>query len=155
MGRSRGEPIRRCTSQAGAGMVEVLVAIVLASVTVVALAQALLTLVVTSGSTADRQQLAATVNGYGESLKQVGWIACGDTPAPGAQAYADEEAASAAPFHAPHGVTLSVTRVEFWNDASASFQDTCPGDGTGAQRVSVRAASSRGTMTAQVVKVPW
>lgn len=155
MGPQEGERVRRALGQSGTGLVEVLIALVLASLTVLALVQALFTLIATTGATADRQQLASAVGGYGESLKQVAWVACGPGGTPTAADYADAESASAAPFHAPRGVTLSVTRVQYWNAQTASFDATCPAGGTRAQRLDVRASSSRGSYGAQVVKVPW
>ncbi|MBS1836387.1 MAG: hypothetical protein JST64_01685 [Actinobacteria bacterium] len=155
MARDEGEPRVRACDQSGVGLVEVLVALVLASLTVLALAQALFTLVATSRATADRQQLSSAANGYGESLKQITWIACGPGGGPDAQAWSNAEATSATPFDPPRGVTLSVTRVEYWNAARASFDATCPTDGTRAQRISVRASSNRRSFDAQVVKVPW
>lgn len=155
MGSRIAEHLRRRSTQSGTGMIEVLVAVVLASLTVAALAGALFAVVSTSAATADRQQLSATVSGYSESLKQVDWIPCGSGGSPTAVAYSDEEAASEAPFRAPVGVTLAVTRIEYWDAATASFSATCPTTGTRAQRLSVRATSGRGAVSGQIVKVPW
>ncbi len=146
---------RHAPSQAGAGMIEVLLAIVLASITVVALAQALLTLVVTSGSVQERQRLSTALSGYSESLRQLDWEPCAPGGLPTGQTYADIEAAQADRFQAPAGVTLVVTRIEYWDRATATFATSCPSGGTGAQRLSISATSSKATRTAQVVKVQW
>lgn len=136
-------------------MVEVLVAIMLASITIVALAQALFTLMMTSGTTAVRQDLSTAVSGYTESLRQLDWVPCSGATTPGAQVYADAEASATDPYRPPRGVTLTVTRVEYWNASTATFDSTCPVAGTRAQRLSIRATDAGHAETGQIVKVPW
>jgi len=155
MGPAPTSTLGRCRSQSGAGMIEVLIAIVLASITVAALAQALLTLMMVSETTADRQTLSTAISGYSESLKQLDWEPCGAGGTPTAKVYEDAEAAATDRYRAPSGVTLTVTRIEYWDPSSAAFDPTCPTGGTGAQRLSILARSSRGTRTGQIVKVQW
>lgn len=140
----------RRTGQAGSSLVEVLVAVVLASMTVLAIATGLLTITVTTATAADRQDLQRALAGYTESLKIVPFDDCADGGATPAD-YQAAEAADPAAYGPPDGVTLAITRVEHWDPTSASFVDSCPDAESGAQRISVSATLKDRTATAQVV----
>lgn len=141
---------RRRAGQAGSSLVEVLVAVVLAGVTVLAIAAGLLTITVAGAGAESRQDLQSALAGYTESLKILPFDECADGgAAPGD--YQAAEAADPAAFEPPDRVALQVTRVEHWDPETASFVDHCPSADSSAQRLSVRADLDERTSTAQVV----
>lgn len=143
-------PACRRTGQAGSSLVEVLVAVVLAGVTVLAIAAGLLTITVAGAGAESRQDLQTALAGYTESLKIVPFDDCADGGASPAD-YQAVEAADPAAFEPPGRVTLQVTRVEHWDPEVAEFVDACPSEDSSAQRLSVSATLDERTATAQVV----
>ena len=137
--RSKG---RRC-SQSGATLIEVLIAVFLIGTVIAALAAGMLTLMRSTGSTAEQQRLAASVMSYTEWLRSQAYRDCA---APG-----DFGTWTELPR-----ATGRVDDVRYWNVApganwTSAFADACSSD-QGRQLLDVTVELDGGpTTTAQVV----
>jgi type II secretory pathway pseudopilin PulG len=151
-GGARGRR-RRARGQAGASLIETIVALVLASVVVLALAGGMLTLMRTSEATSRTQRMQAALTTSAEAVKAASYVDCAAPAdydgAPGVDDPADD-------------VEVTVTGVEYWDGVPVagtppapsllgSFVATCPPD-LGAQRVAVRVTLDGDSDTAQIVK---
>ena len=152
--------LRPCggADERGVSLLEVLVAIAVLSTALIAAMSGLFTSVKSSGANADRQQRSAAVSSYGESLKGLAYVPCSDatcarytryynawpqrwTPATGPTAPPD--AAS---------MVLAVTRVQYWNSSTLTFDAACPTVDGGAQRLTISVTWRGATATSTLVK---
>jgi Tfp pilus assembly protein PilV len=141
-------------SQQGASLVEVLISVVLVGVVILGLAAGMLTLIGTSTSTSERQQIQLALGSFTESLKAGTYEPCTSnsalaTPATYQAAY---EAWPSKWTPPQAGMTRGITRVEYWDSAQAVFVDSCPNAGDqGTQRLTVQVDWQGRSGTAQVV----
>jgi len=146
---------RSCRSQGGFSLIEVLVALVLSSMVVMALAAGLLTLVRVTASTNERQQLQLAAGNFSESMKAFDYLQCGTD--------ADYESAYGAwgsKWNPPVGFTAEVVQVEYWTRVTetagpGAFQSACPdpAQDEGTQLVTLRVEKANGAdRQVQVVK---
>lgn len=145
--RSRG-------SQQGASLIEVLISVVLVGVVILGLAAGMLTLIGTSTSTSERQQIQLALGSFTESLKADAYETCTSnsslaTPVTYQAAY-DAWPSKWTPPQA--SMTSGITRVEYWDSQQAEFVDSCPNAGDqGTQRLTVQVDWQGRSGTAQVV----
>ena len=130
-------------AQDGTTLIELLVTVMIISVSFVALLGGLWTAVVASTSNVKLATAEATVRAYGEFMKRATYANCATTY-------------SSSGFVVPTGYAASLTAITYWNpDASTpAFESDCqPIDG-GMQLLSLRVVSSDGRAdeTIQVVK---
>jgi Tfp pilus assembly protein PilV len=160
-----GHPPRRSAGQAGLSLVESIITVLLASVVVLALAGAMLTLITTSRATSDAQRIQAALTSYTESLKAAPYVACPVAGQDVAQLADDyEQAASTWTPPAAAGpedvVTVGIDRIEFWEPAAGAaptagrFRTTCPTADGGAQRISVTVTRGGQSVSGQTVVRP-
>jgi hypothetical protein len=150
-GAQRGCP--RVRGQVGASLIETIVALLLASVVVLALAGGMLTLLRTSDATSRTQRMQAALTTSAEGVKAAVYrdcaVAADYDAAPGVDDPADD-------------VDVTVTGVEYWDAVAVagtppapsllgSYIGTC-GPDRGAQRVTVRVTLDGDSDTAQIVK---
>ncbi len=141
-------------SQQGASLVEVLISIVLVGVVILGLAAGMLTLIGTSTSTSERQQIQLALGSFTESLKAGTYEPCTSDPArPTPASYqAAYEAWPSKWVPSQAGMTRGITLVEYWNSEQAKFADSCPDAGDqGTQRLTVQVDWQGRSGTAQVV----
>lgn len=154
--KSHGESARPSCSagQAGFGLVEVMISIILVAVMMTASAFGIMTAVSTSGDNQVRQRLQVALTSYSESLGQMPFPggSCADrTPA----AYNAEYQAWADHWTPPTGITVRVRDsggVEYWNRSAADFDSTCPTSDTGAHRLTIEARKGSMAVSGQIVK---
>jgi Tfp pilus assembly protein PilV len=150
---------QRSRSEAGFSLVEILVCVVLMSTVILALASGMLTLVRTTGSTSERQQIQLALGSFTESLKTTPpYVICRDA----AEYEADYAAAADSWKPDPaRNIDLEVTGVEYWdrnataasNTVAGAFAVNCPPGENGPQRLTVKVTLPSGRSgTAQVVK---
>lgn len=143
------------SSQDGFSLLEVLVALAIASAVVLGLASGLLALMRNDTSTAERQKVELWLGSYSESIKAAPYRPCHLSPdAATPQAYFDAYNTWDVRWPPPAGVTLSITRVEYWDKASAEFVSACGAMDQGTQRLSLQIKWRDIVSTAQVVKAP-
>ena len=141
---------RRAAGQSGFGLIEVVLAVGLVSLGVLALASAFLTLTRVNAATEAQQRVDHAVANYAESLKAADYVPC--SPGPTGVDY------STAPglWAPPVGLQVQIVSVQYWNPAGASgagaYQEMCPGSDGGTQLVTVRASSGDAERQAQIVK---
>lgn len=134
-------------SQAGATLVEVLIAIALVGILVLALASGMLTLIKTSTETTKQQQVELALGSFTESLKSGPYTKCAGLVA--GSPYPD----TAAWVPSQPTMTASLIKIEYWDKSSGSFVSSCPATGDqGAQRLTVQVDLEDRSSTAQVVK---
>lgn len=122
---------------------------------VLGLAGGLLTLIRSDASTSERQKVDLWLGSFSESVKAAPYRPCHVSPeAATPSAYFDAYKTWDVRWEPPAGVTLSVTKVEYWDKASADFIDTCAAVDQGTQRLSLRAEWRGIVSTSQVVKAP-
>lgn len=144
-----GSPARR--GQAGVTLIEVLVVVAVVVPIILMGAMGLFTAVTASDSTKTRQQLEAGMTSYGESLKDLAYAPCA-TPEQINTLYdawpdrwqPDADSGVAAS-------SLQVTDITYWDQASATFADTCGTDG-GAQRLTIEVGDGDDTLVGTIVK---
>ncbi|MGB3409585.1 MAG: prepilin-type N-terminal cleavage/methylation domain-containing protein [Microthrixaceae bacterium] len=155
LSRARRRSLNNRPTQGGFSLIEVLVALAIASAVVVGLASGLLALIRTDTSTAEQQKVQLWLGSYSESIKAAPYRPCHLSPdAATPQAYFDAYKTWDVRWEPPAGVTLSVTRVEYWDKASADFIDTCGAMDQGTQRLNLQIKWRDIVSTAQVVKAP-
>ncbi len=141
-------------AQTGASLVEVLVSVVLVGVVILGLAAGMLTLISTSTTTSERQQIQLALGSFTESLKASSYTPCTSDPAV-ATAAAHQAAYEAWPskWVPPQAdMTRSITEVEYWNKDQAAFVAQCPNAGDqGTQRLTVQVDFKGRSGSAQVV----
>lgn len=137
--------IRR--SQTGATLVEVLIALALVGILVLALASGMLTLIKTSTETTKQQQVELALGSFTESLKSGPYTKCAalvaGSPYPNTTAWVPPQSS----------MTASLVKIEYWDKSSTSFVAACPATGDqGTQRLTVQVNFEDRSSTAQVVK---
>jgi type II secretory pathway pseudopilin PulG len=139
---------RRAAGQSGFGLIEVVLAVGLVSLGVLALASAFLTLTRVNAATEAQQRVDHAVANYAESLKAADYVPC--SPGPTGVDY------STAPglWAPPGGLQVEIVSVRYWNAAAGggTYQATCPSTDGGTQLVTVRASSGDAERQAQIVK---
>jgi len=159
--------------QRGLSLVEVILAIMLIGTVILSLAAGMLTLVRTSASTSERQQVQLALGSITENLLVSPYVPC---------QFAPTDPAAAAAFHdgryhawpgswvpsLPGMSAAKITRVEYWNTdpdgnpstTDGAYRSACPPDPSGVpatrdqgtQRVTVEVSmNGRPPSTAQVV----
>ena len=141
-------------SQQGASLIEVLISVVLVGVVILGLAAGMLTLIGTSTSTSERQQIQLALGSFTESLKAGAYETCTSNSAVATPAtYQAAYDAWPSKWTPPQGsMTSGITRVEYWDSQLAEFVDSCPNAGDqGTQRLTVQVDWQGRSGTAQVV----
>lgn len=126
-------------AQGGMTLPEVLVAIALVGLVVIALAAGLLTLVRATAANERRQQVQLALGNFGESLRGLDYLDCVTDPG-GAGLAAYRSAYQAAPASwTPElpGMRATMVDVEYWQPSSRQFVAACPGTDHGAQRITL------------------
>ena len=95
--------------------------------------------------TFEQQQVDHAAANFAESLKSVGYQACTAATVP-------DYSTSSDLWQPSNAVQVQVADVEYWNPATDSYQDTCPGTDGGTQRLTVRAEWGERDRQAQIVK---
>jgi prepilin-type N-terminal cleavage/methylation domain-containing protein len=134
-------------SQTGATLVEVLIALALVGILVLALASGMLTLITTSAETTKQQQIELALGSFTESLKSGPYTKCAalvaGSPYPNTTAWVPPQSS----------MTASLVKIEYWDKSSTSFIAACPATGDqGTQRLTVQVNFEDRSSTAQVVK---
>ena len=134
-------------SQTGATLVEVLIALALVGILVLALASGMLTLIKTSSETTKQQQIELALGSFTESLKSGPYTKCAalvaGSPYPNTTAWVPPQSS----------MTASLVKIEYWDKSSTSFVAACPASGDqGTQRLTVQVDFQDQSSTAQVVK---
>ena len=134
-------------SQTGATLVEVLIALALVGILVLALASGMLTLIKTSSETTKQQQVELALGSFTESLKSGPYTKCAalvaGSPYPNTTAWVPPQSS----------MTASLVKIEYWDKSSTSFVAACPASGDqGTQRLTVQVDFQDQSSTAQVVK---
>ena len=134
-------------SQTGATLVEVLIALALVGILVLALASGMLTLIKTSAETTKQQQIELALGSFTESLKSGPYTKCAalvaGSPYPNTTAWVPPQSS----------MTASLVKIEYWDKSSTSFVAACPASGDqGTQRLTVQVNLEDRSSTAQVVK---
>ncbi len=134
-------------SQTGATLVEVLIALALVGILVLALASGMLTLIKTSSETTKQQQIELALGSFTESLKSGPYTKCA-VLVPGSQY------PNTTPWIPPQpSMSASLVKIEYWDKSSTSFVAACPASGDqGTQRLTVQVDFQDQSSTAQVVK---
>lgn len=139
---------------AGFSLVEVLISIALVSTLVLALVTGLLTLVRTTESNNQRQQIQLALGNMSEGMRAISYRDCNGGGANATNYEGDYYGVPSnwTPTRAGRpDMTAEVLDVEFWNPSSRTFQDTCPGTDGGAQQLTLRVAWRDRDDTTQVV----
>jgi Tfp pilus assembly protein PilV len=126
----------------------VLISILLVSTVVLALATGMLTLVRTTESNRQRQQIQLALGNVSEGVRAMDYIDCGTAAAYRAD-YGTPASANWTPTRA--GMSYDILDVEYWNASSRSFQGSCPADDGGAQQLTLKVDWRGREGTTQVV----
>lgn len=152
-----GGPSRRfiaSRAQAGFGLVEVMISIILVGILMTASAFGIMTAISTSGDNQVRQRLQVALTSYAESLGQMPFPSgsCGDrSPA----AYNSAYQAWTDHWTPPDGISVRVRvtgGVEYWDPTARTFVSSCPATDTGAHRLTIEATKASMTVAGQIVK---
>lgn len=148
-GRRRHRGASRCPArgrtQAGFTLAETIVALLLASTVVLALAAGMFTLLRTTDLTSRSQRMQAALTTVAESVKAEAYIDCATTTS---YAVADPEGPA----------TAAVTGVRYWDATPAGAElgrfvgPPCPSPDRGAQRITVQVELDGRTVSAEIVK---
>jgi prepilin-type N-terminal cleavage/methylation domain-containing protein len=141
------------SSQTGATLVEVLIALALVGILVLALASGMLTLIKTSAETTKQQQIELALGSFTESLKSGPYTECA------VPLESDGQYPNAA-WIPPPSMTASVVKIEYWDPMIEDFADPMIGDfdedcsdgDQGTQRLTVQVKFQGHFSCAQVVK---
>lgn len=131
-------------SDGGESLLELLIAIAILGIAVVAVVGSLVTGVLVSDVHRKQTVAGSTLRNYAESVESSvaastsAYTSCGTSAA-----YATPSG-----FTAPAGYTASVTAVRYWKGVpTLSFQTTCTSPDSGVQKVSLRVRSNDGRAT--------
>lgn len=127
--RAAARPTRPAAGQSGFTLMEIIVSVMLVSIVVLGIAAGFLGLVRTNRMTQEQQAVDHAVTNFSESLKAAEYQPCGTMPAYNSVAGL---------WVSDRGVDVEVIDVDYWDESTASFVDTCSTDG-GSQRLTVRA----------------
>jgi Tfp pilus assembly protein PilV len=133
---------------------EVLISILLVSTVVLALATGMLTLVRTTESNRQRQQIQLALGNLSEGVRAMDYIDCGDRAAY-RSAY-EPDPANGRPNSANwmptrSGMTYEIVSVEYWDPTSRTFGDDPCSTDAGAQQLTLRVDWRGREGTTQVV----
>lgn len=135
-------PERQDRDERGETLVELLVAMAILGIAVVAIVAGLATSVLVSDVHRKQAEAGVLVRDYAAALQaavvtsQAGYVSCG-TPA----SYAPSVPAVAATgLSIPSGYTASVTRVQYWN--GAGFASSCAAGDLGLQQLTLQVSST-------------
>lgn len=145
---SRGRS-RHARPQSGFSLIEVLIALMLISVVVLAIAAGVLTLLRTTRATMERQQVQHGLANFGEALKAAPYLPCDEGGDLGA--YESAYAGWAGAWTPPDGMTTEIVDVEHWDRDSQSY-GACAGEDQGAQQLTLEVTWRNRIGTAQIVK---
>ncbi len=146
-GRTPRPHARRSRGDAGFGLVEVLISVLLVSSVVLALVTGLLTLVRTTESNHQRQQIQLALGNLSEGVRSMDYITCGDAAAY-RSAYGAAGSANWTPTRS--GMTYDIVSVEYWKPNSRTFTPGC-GTDSGAQQLTLKVDWRGREGTTQVV----
>lgn len=132
--------------QAGFSLLEIIIAVMLVSMVVLALATGFLTLIRTNRSTYEQQQVDHATTNYAESLKAVQYEPC--QPGSGDPDYG----ASPDLWEPGAGISVAVVDVRYWNPAAGAYEPGCPPSDGGTQLLTIRAEYRDRERQAQIVK---
>jgi Tfp pilus assembly protein PilV len=132
----------------GFSLVEVLISVLLVSSVVLALVTGLLTLVRTTESNHQRQQIQLALGNLSEGVRAMDYIECGTATAYRAD-YGAPASANWTPTRA--GMTFEILDVEYWNASGRTFQASCPAGDGGAQQLTLKVEWRDREDTTQVV----
>jgi prepilin-type N-terminal cleavage/methylation domain-containing protein len=135
----------RRAGQGGFSLLEVIIAVALVSLTVLALATAFLTLVRANDATVSQQEADHAASNFAESLKAAAYQPCSATVTP-------DYATDPSLWSPPSGVQVSVVDVEYWDAATGAYVGSCPVADGGTQRLTLRAEYRDRERQAQIVK---
>jgi type II secretory pathway pseudopilin PulG len=131
---------RRRHDDRGESLLELLVALAIMGIAVVAIVGGLVTSILMSDVHRKQATAGSTLRDYAEAIETAvgkptsAYTACATTAA----------YASPTGFTAPSGFTARVTAVKFWNDATLAFGSPAPCVDGGVQRLSLQVSSSDG-----------
>lgn len=138
----------RRSGQGGFSLVEVLVAVALMVPVILSATLGLFTAVASSQLTERTQLLETAIASYGESLRNLPTYPDCGTPAQWNDAY--DSWADRWTSDDPR-TTVRVTGVRYWNQATATYVDTCTVDG-GAQQLALTASRDGDDLVGYVVR---
>jgi type II secretory pathway pseudopilin PulG len=132
------------SADGGESLLELLIAIVILGIAVVAVVGSLVTGVLVSDVHRKQTTAGATLRNYAESVESsVAAATSAYTSCAAPAAYATPSG-----FTAPAGYTASVTAVRYWNGVpTLSFSTSCASPDSGVQKVSLRVSSNDGRAT--------
>lgn len=130
-------PVR---DQRGASLVELLIAMTILGIAVIAIVSGLATAVVVSDTNRRQTEAAVAARSYAEAVNGT-YVPCATTTT--------STYVSPAGFALPAGYTKSVTQVRYWNSATNTFTSICGAD-SGLQKVRLRVASDDGRASSAI-----
>ena len=148
--RNRVDPSRNPADQAGATLLEVIVAVMLVSMVVLGLATAFVTLMRINRGNAEQQRIDHAVDNVAEQLKAVPYVASGDRLAQYTTALALPPSTSAQPTVTLQRVECRVRSTAATAASADAYDAACTTDG-GTQRVTVRGDWRGRSREAQIV----
>ncbi len=125
----------RVRGSSGFSLIEVLISVVLVSSVVLALVTGLLTLLRTTESNHQRQQIQLALVNLSEGVRAMDYLDCGTATDYRAD-YGAPASANWTPTRA--GMSFEILDVEYWNASSRTFQQSCPGVDGGAQQLTLK-----------------
>jgi Tfp pilus assembly protein PilV len=128
---------RSLRSQGGFGLIEVIITVALAGMVILGLAAGLLALVRSQDATEQRQVIAQALGNMSEGIKALPYVPCSPGAGPDAAAVKAAYLASSTNWLPPAGMTAEPTSVRYWDRASRTFVEECPGEDQGAQMVTL------------------
>jgi type II secretory pathway pseudopilin PulG len=140
-------PRQRAGDDRGETLLELIVAVVIMGIAVVAIVGGITTSVLLSDMHRKQATAGGAVRNYGEAVEKyvasTGYVNC---------ASSGSYAPGTVGFTAPSGYVASANPVRYWNDTSRAFSTSCATDG-GVQAVAlqVRSSDNRATETLTVM----
>lgn len=145
-------------AQTGASLIEVMIALLLLSLVISALAAGLITFMKVNAMTSQHQQMTHAVGNTAEALKAAPYRMC-DSPTGGAATaaqYDQSYGAWAFRWEPLEDMTVRIINVEFWNPTSRDFTSdagiACHAGDPGAQRLTIEVSWRGEERRGQVVK---
>jgi len=141
---------RAARPQAGFSLVEVVIAVALTGLVVLALAYAMVTLVTTNRQASEAQQVDQALGGFSENLKAAEYLRCA-----GPADYRDLLDTWSEAWQAPRdAMTAEVVAVNHWDASTDDFTGGCAAeaDDAGAQRLTLRVQWRDLERSTQIVK---
>lgn len=130
----------------GESLLELLVAVTIMGIALVAIVGGLVTAILMSDIHRKQATAGSTLRNYAEAVEaSVGAASSAYTACATTATYT-----SPSGFSAPSGYAAQVTSVRYWNDTTLAFSSTCPSPEGGVQKVSLRVSSSDGRASESV-----